>query len=57
MKGGKRQGAGRPKQDETRVKLSLTLPQEIINWIDLQDGSRSTVIEKALNLLRNRGVI
>ncbi len=49
-RGGKRPGAGRPKTS-TRIKKSLTLEKELIDWASQQPEKLSVLIEKGLRLL------
>lgn len=50
MRGGKREGAGRPKgtTKERRVKFTITLPKDLKEWVDKQTLSQSKVVERAL---------
>jgi hypothetical protein len=49
-RGGKRTGAGRKPDPETVKVISkaITLPPELWEWIDKQDGSRGRVIGKII---------
>lgn len=49
MKGGKREGAGRPAlpNDKKKVPISILLPPDLLAELDEMDGSRATLIEKA----------
>jgi hypothetical protein len=47
LRGGKRTGAGR-KPDPGKIKViskAITLPPELWEWIDRQDGSRGSVVK------------
>jgi hypothetical protein len=49
-RGGKRTGAGR-KPDPGKIRViskAITLPPELWEWIDKQDGSRGSVIGKII---------
>jgi len=50
MKGGKRQGAGRPAlpNDKKKVAINIKLPPDLIAWMDTQDLSRAILIERAV---------
>ena len=56
MKGGKREGAGRPKlqPSQRKVMVSVRLPRKLVRWLRKQDGSQAKIIEKALNQLREK---
>jgi hypothetical protein len=45
-RGGKRQGAGRPKIKNPKVGISLRLSPEILTWIDSRGENRAAVIER-----------
>ncbi|MEP7705396.1 hypothetical protein [Paraglaciecola sp. 25GB23A] len=45
-RGGKRQGAGRPKIKNPKVGISLRLSPEILAWIDSRGENRAAVIER-----------
>ena len=50
MRGGKRTGAGR-KPDPGTIRViskAITLPPELWEWIDEQDGSRGSVVRKLI---------
>ena len=47
-RGGKRVGAGRPKVEDKRITLTITLRQSYIDWLDEQQGSRGDVVEKLI---------
>ena len=51
MRGGKREGAGRKKvpSNVKRNPVTIRLPQYMIDEIDAMDGSRTELIELALN--------
>jgi hypothetical protein len=48
--GGAQVGAGRPPIPEhlKKVQIGVALPRWLIQWLDVQDGSRARVIEDAL---------
>ena len=50
MKGGKREGAGRPALDEGKKKKAILvlLPPDLIAWMDKQPESRGVLIERAV---------
>jgi len=50
MKGGKRQGAGRPAlpEDKKKVAINIKLPPDLIAWMDAQSLSRNVLIERAV---------
>lgn len=50
MKGGKREGAGRPRSPAHLKKnpVNLKLPQWLIDWTGDQPKSRAVLIEQAL---------
>lgn len=51
LHGGKRTGAGRPHGTlgkNNRTKTTITLPGNLIEWLDRQEISRSKSLEKAL---------
>ena len=58
MRGGKRKGTGgkKPKlpPGKKRVKGSITLPAKWWAWLRKQDQSQSKVIEKALEVYKER---
>jgi len=51
MKGGKRQGAGRPSlpEDKKKVAINVKLPPNLIAWMDKQGLSRNKLIERAMS--------
>ena len=50
MKGGRREGAGRPALDDSKKKkpVLVMLPPYLIAWMDKQPESRGVLIEKAV---------
>lgn len=50
MKGGRRQGAGRPAlpEDKKKVAINVKLPPDLIAWMDNQSLSRAVLIERAV---------
>lgn len=47
---------GRPKGSiakERRVKISITLPLDVLGWLRKQKDSQAKTVEKALRLLKN----
>lgn len=50
MKGGKREGAGRPPLDPRMVKVPVgyRLPAWLVDWMREQDQAQSELIETAL---------
>jgi hypothetical protein len=50
MKGGKRQGAGRPAlpEDKKKAAINIKLPPDLIAWLDDQGLSRAKIIERAV---------
>ena len=50
MKGGKREGAGRPAlpDDKKKVAINVKLPRDLIAWMDAQILSRAVLIERAV---------
>lgn len=50
MKGGKREGAGRPQLDPRMVKVPVgyRLPCWLVDWMRAQDQAQSELIETAL---------
>jgi len=50
MKGGKREGAGRPALPvgKKKVAINVKLPPDLIAWMDEQDQSRAVLIERAV---------
>ena len=50
MKGGKRQGAGRPAlpKEKKKVAINVKLPPDLIAWMDRQELSRAVLIERAV---------
>ena len=52
MKGGKREGAGRKKvpSNVKRNPVTIRLPQHMIDGLDKMDGSRTELIESAINV-------
>jgi hypothetical protein len=50
MRGGKREGAGRPAAPERlrKVPIGLKLPRWLIDWLDTRPESRAALIEDAL---------
>ena len=50
MKGGKREGAGRPTAPTMLKKepISLKLPKWLLDWMDAQPESRAVLIEDAI---------
>jgi len=50
MKGGRRQGAGRPAlpENKKKVAINIKLPPDLIAWMDTQDLSRNVLIERAV---------
>lgn len=48
MRGGKRKGAGRKPGKDNRRKSTITLPQDLWDWLNAQPDSQSVTIEKAL---------
>jgi hypothetical protein len=50
MKGGKRQGAGRPAlaEDKKKVAINVKLPPDLIAFLDNQGLSRAKTIERAV---------
>lgn len=55
MKGGKREGAGRPKSDNKRVMVALRLPPDVVEFLKVQGESQSVVVENAIRLLMDKG--
>tara|TARA_R110000868_G_scaffold94294_1_gene260250 strand:- start:319 stop:513 length:195 start_codon:yes stop_codon:yes gene_type:complete len=52
-RGGKRQGAGRPKIKNPKVGISLRLSPEILAWIDSRGENRAAVIERLVRKEKN----
>ncbi|MCK4499526.1 hypothetical protein KAU11_03465 [Candidatus Babeliales bacterium] len=52
VRGGKREGSGRPKSKSPRIKSSITIEQGLYSWIKSQEESLSGLIESALKLLK-----
>lgn len=52
-RGGKRQGAGRPKGKVNKEPISIRLSPDVITWIDRQKGTRTEVIERAINQMKD----
>lgn len=50
MQGGKRKGAGRPTiaPELKKKSISLKIPNWLNNWLDEQEESKISLIEKAL---------
>jgi len=50
MKGGKREGSGRPTlpDDKKKTPVSIKLPPALISWMDSQELSRARLIEEAI---------
>ena len=50
MKGGKRQGSGRPAlpEEKKKVAINVKLPPDLIAWMDRQELSRAVLIERAV---------
>ena len=50
MKGGKRQGAGRPAlpKEKKKVAINVKFPPDLIAWMDRQELSRAVLIERAV---------
>tara|TARA_R110001583_G_scaffold62231_2_gene183286 strand:+ start:333 stop:515 length:183 start_codon:yes stop_codon:yes gene_type:complete len=51
-RGGKREGAGRPRKENKNILTAIRLPPDILHWINEQDGSRAAVIIKAIDRFR-----
>ena len=49
MKGGRREGAGRPalKPEEKPIDISLRLPRDLVEKLDAMKGSRAKLIIEA----------
>lgn len=47
-RGGKREGAGRPKGKANKVPVAIRLKPDVLAWVDRQKGSRTDVIEAAI---------
>lgn len=52
--GGKREGAGRHRSLEKRIKTSITLKPDDKKWLDSNLEKISDLIDKAMVLLRNK---
>ena len=52
MRGGKREGAGRKKLEVSvkRNPVTIRLPQHMIDGLDEMEGSRTELIESAINV-------
>jgi metal-responsive CopG/Arc/MetJ family transcriptional regulator len=49
MRGGKREGAGRPKKEGPRkVRVTVTLEPDVVTELDALDGNRSSHVERAV---------
>ena len=46
--GGKRPGAGRPREPNKRVAVTVRLPPDLVEWLRAQPDSQSAVIRRAL---------
>lgn len=51
-RGGKREGAGRPKKINKKVLTAVRLPPDLLEWISQQNGSKASVIIKAIESFR-----
>ena len=51
--GGARKGTG-PKPGNARLKTSITLQKDMLEWVKQQEGSISRVVERALLILKNK---
>jgi hypothetical protein len=55
-RGGKRKGAGRKAiGDAPRQRITITLSNELVQWIDAQSENRSKFIEKLLRRAEDGG--
>ena len=52
MRGGKRKGAGRPCSDNKRIKTSVTIEPELIEWAREQKTSMANLVNAGLKLLK-----
>ena len=52
MRGGKRKGAGRPCSDNKRIKTSVTIEPELIEWARAQNTSMANLVNAGLKLLK-----
>ena len=53
-RGGKRKGAGRKADGDTpKRRITVTIPDELIQWIDERSKNRSEFIEKLIREMMN----
>lgn len=56
-RGGKREGSGRkPKGDQPKAKLSISIAPELLEWIDQNSSNRSEFVEYILQMAKENNV-
>tara|TARA_R110002060_G_scaffold75574_2_gene85331 strand:- start:657 stop:839 length:183 start_codon:yes stop_codon:yes gene_type:complete len=51
-RGGKRDGAGRPREINKKILTAVRLPPDLLEWINQQNGSKASIIIKAIESFR-----
>jgi hypothetical protein len=52
-RGGKREGSGRkPKGDQPKAKLNISIDPELLKWIDQNASNRSEFVENLLQVAK-----